>query len=168
MSNRCIRIQFTYGSRWQHPRVNPGCTSNTKRFPRSVEVSVSRCWREGKSRGYIHQAGQRVGPHLLHHSPSVRLHRDLGNAELTTDLLVQPAGDDQPHDFPFATVERGVALPQRPYLRLMTKCSMAEFDGVSDRTQQRLIADWLRQKIDCSRLQSSDCRPNPRPATFDT
>jgi hypothetical protein len=50
----------------------------------------------------------------------------------------------------------------------MTKCSMAEFDGVSDRTQQRLIADWLRQKIDCSRLQSSDCRPNPRPATFDT
>jgi hypothetical protein len=37
MSNRCIRIQFAYGSSWQHPRVNPGCTSNTKRFPRSVK-----------------------------------------------------------------------------------------------------------------------------------
>src|SRR5271156_3172909 len=158
MSNRCIRIQFTYGSSWQHPKVNPGCTSNTTKFPRFVDVSVSRCWREGQSRGHIHQAGQRVGSHLLHHPAPVRLHRDLGNAELATDLLVQPAGEDQPHDFPFATAERGVALPQRPYLRLMTKCSMAAFDGVSDRTQQQLIADWLRQEIGSSRLQSPDCR----------
>ena len=135
---------------------------------RPAGVSALQRRREGQSRGHIHQAGQRVGPHLLHHPASVRLHRDLGNAELATDLLVQPARDDEPHDFSFATAERGIALPQRPYLRLMTKCSMAEFDGVSDRTQQRLIADWLRQKIDCSRLQSSDCRPNPRPATFDT
>src|SRR5580704_322327 len=146
MSNHCIRIQFTYGSSWQHPRVNPGCTSDTKRFPRSVDISVSRCWREGQSRGHIHQAGQRVGPHLLHHPSSVRLHRDRGNAELTTDILVQPAGDEQPHDFPFATAERGEALPQRPYLRLMTKCSMAAFDGVPDRTQRHLIVDRLRHK----------------------
>ena len=40
----------------------------------------------------------------------------------------------------------------------MTKCSMAAFDGVPDRTQQQLIADGLRQEIDGSRLQSSDCR----------
>src|SRR5271155_1924004 len=58
-------------------------------------VSARRCRREGKSRGHIYQAGQRVGPHLLHHSPSVRLHCDLGNAELATDLLVQPAGNDR-------------------------------------------------------------------------
>src|ERR1700722_10298301 len=44
--HRCIRIQFTYGSSWQHPRVNPGCMSNTKRFPRSVDGSVCLCWRE--------------------------------------------------------------------------------------------------------------------------
>ena len=135
---------------------------------RPAGVSALQRRREGRSRGHIDQAGQRVGPHLLHHPASVCLHRDLGNAELTTDLLVQPAGDDQPHDFPFATAERGVALPQRPYLRLMTKCSMAAFDGVPDRTQQHLIVDRLRQKSDCTRLQSSDCRPNPRPATFDT
>ena len=125
---------------------------------RPAGVSALQRRREGQSRGHIHQAGQRVGPHLLHHPASVRLHRDLGDAELATDLLVQPAGDDQRHDFPFATAERGVALPQRLYLRLMTKCSVAAFDGVSDRTQQQLIVDWLRQEIDSSRLQSPDCR----------
>ena len=105
---------------------------------RPAGVSALQRRREGQSRGHNHQAGQRVGPHLLHHPPSVCLHRDLGNAEFATDLLVQAAGDDQPHDFPFATAERGLALPQRPYLRLMT---MAAFDGVPDCTQQHLIVD---------------------------
>src|ERR1700733_11940626 len=113
---------------------------------RPAGVSALQRRREGQSRGHIYQAGERVGPHLLHHPAPVRLHRDLGNAELATDLLVQPAGDDQPPNFPFATAERGVALPQWPYLRLMTKCSTAAFDGVPDRDQQQLIADWLRQK----------------------
>jgi hypothetical protein len=86
MSNRCIRIQFTYGSSWQHPGVSPGCTSNTKRFPRSVDVSVSRCWREGQSRGHIHQAGQRVGPHLLHHL-AVAVPLILNDSDVTTEQI---------------------------------------------------------------------------------
>ena len=58
-------------------------------------VSAFGCSGKAKSRGNIYQASQRFGSHFLHHSPSVRLHRELADAELATDLLIQFADDHQ-------------------------------------------------------------------------
>src|ERR1700722_3547590 len=116
--------------------------------PRPAEESVGwvsafGCSGKAKSRGNIYQARQRAGSHFSHHSPSVRLHRDLADPELATDLLVQPASDDQRHDLPFAAAERGVAVPDRLHLLLVTKCSLAAFECISDGTQQDLVAERL-------------------------
>ena len=41
-----------------------------------------------------------------HHVASMRLDRDLADAELSSDLLVQKSSDDQRRDLPFAPAER--------------------------------------------------------------
>src|SRR5712671_2305117 len=86
-----------------------------------------RTWhtRKAEPRGHCHQVGERVSLHLSHHLAAVCLHRDLADAELAADLLVHQAGDDQRHDLPFAAGEAGMTVPERPYLRLVTKCSVA-------------------------------------------
>src|SRR5580704_6180592 len=123
-----------------------------------VVVSAVRCPCEAESRGHSHQVSQRAGLHFSHHLPTVSLHGDLADAELATDLLIQQAGDDQRHDFPFAAAERRVTIPQRPYLRLVSKCSLAALDGVPDGAQQHVVPEWLRQELDSSCLHGLDRR----------
>src|SRR5438132_492022 len=84
------------------------------------------------------------------------LYCDLAVVELATDLFIQQAGGYQHHDLPFARSERRVTVPERPYLRLATKCGLAALDGVSDGTQQHIIAEWLRQELDSARLHGLD------------
>jgi hypothetical protein len=48
------------------------------------------------------------------------IHGNLADAELATNLLVQPPADHQRHDLSFATAERRVPIPNRPYLPLAT------------------------------------------------
>ena len=52
-------------------------------------VSAFRRSSEVESRGHFDQIGERVGLHLLHHLASVRLHRDLADAEFASDLFIQ-------------------------------------------------------------------------------
>src|SRR6266478_2618985 len=117
-----------------------------------------RTWhtRKAESRGHCHQIGERVSLHLSHHLTSVCLYRDLADVELATDLFIQQAGGYQGHDLPFARREQCVTVPERPYLRLATKCGLAALDGVSDGTQQHIIAEWLRQELDSARLHGLD------------
>src|SRR5260370_36514793 len=109
---------------------------------------------KAESRGHCHQIGERVSLHLSHHLTSVGLYRDLANVELATDLFIQQAGGYQGHDLPFARSERRVTVPERPYLRLPTKCGLAALDGVSDCTQQHIVPEWLCQEFDSARLHS--------------
>jgi hypothetical protein len=51
----------------------------------------------------------------------------------TADLLIQPARDHEHHDLPFAAGQQGVAGPERLYLRLVTKCSVAALDRILHR-----------------------------------
>src|SRR5271169_3193391 len=88
-------------------------------------VSAFRRRCEAEPRGHCHQVGERVSLHLSHHPAAVCLHRDLADAELATDLFIHQTGDDQRHDLPFAAGEAGMTVPERPYLRLVTKCSVA-------------------------------------------
>src|SRR5947208_17052527 len=77
-----------------------------------TEVSERRT-AETEPRGHFHQVGERIGLHLLHHPAAVGFYRDFADAELATDLLVQPAGDHQVHDLPFATGEGRVTVSYR-------------------------------------------------------
>src|SRR6266404_9531980 len=103
---------------------------------------------EAEYGGHIHQVGERVRLHLSHHATSVCLHRDLADAELATDLLIQQSGDDQRHDLPFARAEGRVTGPECPYLRLVIEGAMAALDSVPDSAQQRVVAERLRQELD--------------------
>src|SRR6266852_7819758 len=111
---------------------------------------------KAESRGHCHQIGERVSLHLSHHLTSVCLYCDLADVELATDLFIQQAGGYQGHDLPFARRERRVTVPERPYLRLATKCGLTALDGASDSTQQHIIAEWLRQEFDSARLHGLD------------
>ena len=74
---------------------------------------------QAETRGHGHQVRKRIGSHLAHHATAVRFHRDIANAKLATDLLVQQADDDQLHDLAFASTERRVAVAQFPQLRIL-------------------------------------------------
>src|SRR5437879_4257014 len=111
---------------------------------------------KAESRCHCNQIGESVSLHLSHHLPPVCLYCDLADVELATDLFIQQAGGYQRHDLPFAMSERRVTVPERPYLRLATKCGLAALDGVSDGTQQNVIAEWLRQELDSARLHGLD------------
>src|SRR5207253_5797000 len=123
---------------------------------RRSERGTARSTCKAESRGHCHQIGERVSLHLSHHLTPVCLHCDLADVELATDLFIQQAGGYQRHDLPFARSERRVTVPEHPYLRLATKCGLAALDGVSDGTQQHIIAEWLRQELDSARLHGLD------------
>src|SRR5689334_21073498 len=63
--------------------------------------SVTRRSRNAEASRHVHQVGERSRLHFPHHLATVRLHRDLADSELSSDLLVQQARDDQRHDFSF-------------------------------------------------------------------
>jgi hypothetical protein len=64
-------------------------------------VSVRRSGSHSETRGHCHQVRKRVGLHLAHDLASVRLHRDLTDAEFAADLFVQQPRNDQCHDLAF-------------------------------------------------------------------
>jgi hypothetical protein len=55
---------------------------------------------------------QRSRAHLAHHPPSMGLHGDFADTELTADLLVHLPSNHQRHHFPFATANRLVAITE--------------------------------------------------------
>jgi hypothetical protein len=70
-----------------------------------VTIPASVAGSDAELRGHVHEVRNRLCPHLSDHATSVCLHRNLADVELGTDLLVQEAGDDQRHDFPFTLGE---------------------------------------------------------------
>src|SRR5580704_8892283 len=97
-----------------YPTCRRSSTSHSNCW--TVPLSGFRQWLETQVRGHSHQASQRVCLHLSHHLAPMRLHRDLGDAELAADLLIQLARDHERHDLPFAAGQQSVAGPERLYL----------------------------------------------------
>jgi hypothetical protein len=115
----------------------------------------SRRTRKAESRGHCHQIGERVSLHLSHHLTSVGLYRDLADVELATDLFIQQAGGYQGHDLPFARRERRVTVPERPYLRLATKCGLA---GLDEFRAGGMDQDFWSDGWPCSEMSSAKSR----------
>src|ERR1700740_2896109 len=97
-----------------------------------------------ESASHFHQVCNRVGLHLLHHLASVRLHCDLADAELATDLLIQQTGDDQRHDLPFARSKCCVTAPELLHLRIRSESEPASFQSLPNRRQQYFVIEWFR------------------------
>src|SRR5262245_23235613 len=88
----------------------------TPRSPHRVSCSSPYAARRSEPRGHVDQMSQGTSLHFSHHLAPVRFHGDLADAELAGNLLVQTSGDNQRHDFAFATAKRRVPLSERPYL----------------------------------------------------
>ena len=81
-------------------------TRGSRRNAGRRRTRVSALWPcDAQSRCHVHQVGERGGLHFSHHPASVCLHRDLADAKLGTDLLVQQTGDYQRHHLPFASAK---------------------------------------------------------------
>ena len=62
--------------------------------------------------GHSDQLGQGTGAHLFHNLTTLDLYRDFAGAKFGSGLLVEQAGDDQPHYFPLAGRQRVEKLAQ--------------------------------------------------------
>src|SRR5580693_6436729 len=96
---------------------------------------VSSIWhrRRAQYRGHIDEVDERARLHLSHHLAAVCFHRDLADAELATDPLIQLAGDHQIHDLALASGEGGVTVAERPHVRFLTQYALASLDRFADR-----------------------------------
>src|SRR5262245_7193972 len=103
-----------------------------------------------------HEIGEGIGHHFSHHPTTVRLHGDLADAKLKTDLFVQHAADDQPHHLAFAPAEQGVVVPEPPYLRGTIKDDPATLQSLTNGAQQRVATEWLCQELESARLHGPD------------
>src|SRR5258706_14646693 len=86
-------------------------------------------------------------PHLAHHARPVRLHRDLADAELETDLLVQQPQHHERHDLALAWRKRCMAFAQGTYLGLMNEHGAAAVDGLADGGKQLGFVERLGQEV---------------------
>ena len=89
-------------ARWYWPTVR--CLARCRRYVGLAEALVSADATSGhvEGCGYPHQVCERLDLHLPHDLAAMGLHRDLADSELRRNLFVQPAGDHQSHDLPFA------------------------------------------------------------------
>ena len=105
---------------------------------------------------HLHQLSEGVGLHLVHHFAAVCLHRDLAYAEFPADLFIQRTGNHQLYNLTLTMIDRIKKVPYPPYFCLATNNDLAALDGVSDGTQQCVIAKWLRQELDSASLHCLD------------
>src|ERR1700736_2257639 len=81
-----------------NPKFAIGLAAIVVRTSGSRHASARGRRRKTQLRRHIDEVGERGRFHLPHHAPAMRFHRDLADAELEADLLVEPAGNDQCHD----------------------------------------------------------------------
>src|SRR5262249_4122444 len=96
------------------------------------------------------------GLHLAHHLAAVGLHRDLTDADVAGNLLVEATLQDLGHYFALAGGQRLEALPQRGQCLFTLSPRAITFKAELDRVEQVLIPDWLGQELDRSSLHGLD------------
>src|SRR5262245_14995162 len=105
-----------------------------------------------QARGHGDELGEGAGLHLAHHLAAMRLHRDLGNAELAANLLVQPARDHEAHDLALAPAEGLETMLQRLDLRQVKQRGLATFYRIANGVEQDVTYDGLGQELERPRL----------------
>src|SRR6266852_2757997 len=105
---------------------------------------------------HFHELGERLRVHLLHCPAPVNLHGIFCSSELTSNLLVEHAGNHHGDHLPLARRQRVEALLQLRYLFLLFAPGTISLQCDANGIQQILVAGWLSKKFDCSSLH----RPN--------
>jgi len=78
-----------------------------------------------------------------------------GGSNLSRNLLVEPARDDHGDDFPLSRCQRFEALPQHCNFRFSLTSGPIPLQRDLNRIQQILIAEWLSEEFNGSRLHGS-------------
>src|SRR5271165_5206359 len=120
-------------------------------------MSGSRQAPEIEPGSHLHQFGQRLSLHLLHHASPVCLHRDLADAEFAGHLLIQKSADHQCHHLMFASTKGGVTLLELPQLGFLPERNPAALQGLPNGVQQYVVRKWFGQELNSSCLHGSDC-----------
>jgi hypothetical protein len=94
--------------------------------------------------------------HFPHDFAAVRLHRDLGYPEIVRDQFIQFAVNHLRHDFPLASAQRRVAFVQDPCFSLANQRCTTEKHRVTDRDEQDVLVERLRQKFHGARFHGTD------------
>src|SRR5262245_46280401 len=90
----------------------------------------------------------------------MHLHGDLTDSHLASDLLIHETGSDVACSFLFARRKRSVSsLYVDQMLSGLSHCAMA-LNGRANSVKQHLIAAWLGQEFNCSRLHGLDAHRN--------
>ena len=87
------------------------------------------------------------GLHLAHDLPAVHLHHDFAGAQFGRDLLVEPAGDDEPHHLPLPRGQPVIALAQRRQRRTPAPGHPVTLQGVLHGVEQVLVAEGLGEEL---------------------
>src|ERR1700754_3982985 len=118
----------------------PRAFSSREPVPASLENALAG---DAELGGNVDEIRQRARIHLAHDAASMRLDRDLADAERTADLFVQSPGNDQGENFTLAATEGIVAVSQRPQICRSRQGCLAALDCSPDGAQQYFIAKRL-------------------------
>src|SRR5262245_52641656 len=82
----------------------------------------------------------------------MHLHGNLTDTHLAGDLLIHETGSDVARSFLFARRKRSISsLQVHQMLSGLSHCAMALY-GRANSIKQDLVAAWLGQELNCSRL----------------
>ncbi len=84
---------------------------------------------QAQLRRHVTSSGSESRLHLAHHLAAVRLDRDLADAELAADLLVQPTADHERHDLALAAASATHSAPAAPAAPIADDRGTAAFDA---------------------------------------
>src|SRR5262249_41321659 len=98
---------------------------------------------ETEAIGLADHLSHRARLRLLHHASAVELHRLLTDPEVTGNLLIESALDDEPEHVSLARGQRVEALANRRQLRPFPARLAIVAKGPVDDVEQRLIAEGL-------------------------
>jgi len=90
---------------------------------------------------HVHKIRQRTRAHLAHGLSAMRLHRNLADAEIARDLLVELSHNDQGHDVRLSAAERAVAPTQLPHFSQALEHRAAAVEGKRDGVEQWRYTD---------------------------
>jgi hypothetical protein len=114
------------------------CHACPKRFLR-----LQRERADSQYRGHLHQLGQRLRAHLLHHTTAMRLDGSFAYAKVGAHLLVQPARGDEVEYLPLAPRQQFVAAPQFHAFGLCRPPLARKLDAAPYRLQQHFVVNRL-------------------------
>src|SRR5450432_4644049 len=125
---------------------SPSARGPAPRLPCSTPVG-SPVRDQAQCGGHLDEVGQRARLHLRHHSASMHLHGEFGNAEFGAHLLVHPPRHHERHDVALAGRQRGLTRAKIAKPRVLFQRDAATLQRFANRACQHFVVRWLGQEV---------------------